>query len=250
MNIGLTPFDYRLYGTIRDYQDEKQGLVPARLLAERLMLSGRTVRHYLSRLVNAGMVFRPEGRNSGYSVMPTVRSMALRKAKKWKADELDKADVLILQLLFAKGRTKTGEMCIALGLSPRSLRYRMAKLERLELVRRPAGSKSGYEAMSAALECVALAEAKHHLKKLSLLRLRLLERMVDLAQDSPMMLHSEHLAVWADLKPRTMRYHLNALEKRGLLTRPKARNGGYQLVKVVVVAVLNLAREEGLIWHA
>jgi RIO-like serine/threonine protein kinase len=248
--MGLSPFDYRLYHMIRDYQDKQQRLVTTRVLESRLSLPQRTVRHYLSRLVGAGMLFRPEGIKSGYSVMPVSRSMAVREATKWKAAMLDSVDVAILRSLLADGRKKTGVLAKALGFKERRLRYRMLKLESLELVWRPAGAKSGYETQAIAKEVMALADAKQQLDWLSPLRLGLLQRMTDLAQDDPLRLHSENLAVWADMKPRTMRYHLNALEKRGLIIRPQARNGGYELVKVVVNAVLDLAREEGLLCHA
>lgn len=250
MNADLSPFDYHLYGLVRDYQMRVQGLVSTRLVAERLALPVRTVRHYMSRLEDAGLIFRPTGPKRGYSVMPIERSLALRKAYQWKAAAIDKTDILILQYIFANGRKKTGAISETLRLADRRVRYHMKKLEGLELVGRPAGKKSGYEASALAVKVVALADARYQLEKLSALRLKILQRMVELAQDDPMLLHSEHLAAWAELKPRTMRYHLNALEKRGLIIRPHARNGGYQLVKEAVKAVLDLAQEEGLLCHA
>lgn len=247
MSLGLSPFHYRLYSLLRDFQDARQGLVPARVLADSLALPRRTIFRYLNSLLKLGMVFRPAGRNGGYSVMPIERSLASRKEYKWKASEIDRLDIRIIKYLFANGRTKTGALSQALRLADRRVRYRMAKLESLGLVARPAGVKRGYEVTGLADKVMALADARYQLEKLSAKRLKILQRMVDLAQDDPMRLHSEHLAAWAEMKPRTMRYHLKALEDRGLIIRPEARNGGYQLVKAAVDAVLKLAREEGLI---
>lgn len=239
----LTPFDRRVYGLIR----EQAGLVRSRDLIATLKVPDRTIRHYLRRLEDAGRIYRPAGRNAGYSASPYVQSLADRdRQAQLAAQKLDQVDIRLLRLLMDRGRQTGAALAEMTGLEPRTGQYRLRKLEKLCMVRRTNGKKGGYEVTHGAREAVALANAKAQVGDLSPVRLQILRLVADLAGRS-MLLHSEILAGWLDMPARTVRYHLHALENAGLLVRPHARNGGYRLVDVQVRAVLDLARREGLL---
>lgn len=240
--MDLSPFDYRLMNLVR----AAPGLVRVRDLQGELGVPVRTVRHYLRRLEIAGRVYRPAGSKSGYCATPFVSKLRQDEARVV-AGRLDGVDVRILRLLMADGRQTGALIAQRLGFGARRVQYRLAKLEGLKCVRRPVGKWGGYEATIWARDVVALANARQQLRGLSGVRLRMLAVLADLDNRNGMLLHSEILAGWLDMPARTVRYHLHALEEAGLLVRPRARNGGYQLVEAEVRAVLDLARREGLV---
>jgi DNA-binding Lrp family transcriptional regulator len=237
----LSPFDRRVYGLIREHA----GLVRSRDLKNALKVPDRTIRHYLRRLEDAGRIYRPAGRNAGYSASPFVQSLADReRTVQITARKLDRLDMQILRLLLERGRQTGAALADVTGYGVRRMQYRLGKLERLGMARRVNGKKGGYDATHGAREAVALAGARQMCADLSAARLHLLHLMSDLAGRS-MLLHSEILAGWLDMPARTVRYHLHALERAGLIERPHARNGGYRLVDVQVRAVLDVALKEG-----
>ncbi|MAU11131.1 MAG: hypothetical protein CL607_15030 [Anaerolineaceae bacterium] len=74
----LSPFDAHLLRTICQVQRDLQRPAPSKLLAEQLGISGRTMRYYLRKLENKGLLRRPRGTRSGYQasrpqIMPIIR---------------------------------------------------------------------------------------------------------------------------------------------------------------------------------
>lgn len=65
----------------------------------------------------------------------------------------------------------------------------------------------------------------------------------DLHRPAPSRILADHLAV----PDRTMRYYLRNLEKKGLLSRPRGPNSGYQAARPRVMPLIRLHEE---MWQA
>lgn len=232
--VQLSPFDVHLAQTVRLLQDEVRGLVPSSIIAEKLNLKPRTVRHYLRRVENAGLIFRPVGQKRGYSAMQdAICSMAVRDSIERQAALLDRLDVRLLRLLdTSENPVRATE--IELDVTWRTIQRRLQNLERLSLVHRPAGVRSGYAIRHVrTMRVCATAEAMLIRRKVQPFHFYVLREMRWRERHCDTVL-SRLLAEYLEVPDRTMRYHLNLMEGLNLVARPHGSKAGYRLTQVAI----------------
>ena len=229
----IQPFATRLVRVVRELQDEVRGLVPSSIVAEKLAMPPRTVRYYLRRVEDAGLIFRPAGMRSGYSaIQGAICSLAVRNSIERQARQLNALDVQLMRLLNVDAPMVSSALVKLVDGSWSSVKRRLQLLERMKLVRRPNGERSGYViASERAMRICANAEAMQlnssvqpfHLRVLREIRWR--ERFCDAVS-------SRLLAEYLEIPERSMRYYLKQMEGMNLVHRPNGNKAGYRLTHV------------------
>lgn len=230
----ISPFDIHLAQTVRRLQDEVKGLVPSSIIAEKLNLKPRTVRHYLRKVESAGLIFRPVGQKRGYSAMQNaICSLAARDSIERHAEQLDRLDVQILRTLDASDNPMIAAK-IDPTIASRTLQRRLKQLESMTLIHRPGGVRSGYAIRHVrTMRVCAIAEAMIVQAKVQPFHLYVLREMRWRERHCDTVL-SRLLAEYLEVPDRTMRYHLNLMEGMGLVQRPHGSKAGYRLTQVAI----------------
>lgn len=232
--VQLSPFDVHLAQTVRKLQDEVRGLVPSSIIAEKMNLKPRTIRHYLRRVESAGLIFRPVGQRRGYSAMQdAICSLAVRDSIERQATLLDMLDVRLLRRLDTNESPMIASS-IEIDVSDRTLRRRLQRMESLGLVHRPGGVRSGYAIRHVrSMRVCAAAEAMLIRRKVQPFHLYVLREMRWRERHCDTVL-SRLLAEYLEVPDRTMRYHLNLMEGLNLVQRPHGSKAGYRLTQVAI----------------